>query len=278
MSGKNYYCLVAGLKEYPLDSQTKGFDARAVIEEVRENVSKRDRGYVDLLYTWYDIENIIGIRQGRSQFSALGNFSREELEEELARPDRLPRFIADTVRAYADPDSAEWEDFDREERFERSLMGAYYAECAESKCRFIREWSEFDRNLRNIAAAMGARRAGLPITSAVIGSGDVADALVRSSAADFGLRGEIGYIDQLIAAVAETGNLLEKEHRIDLIRWNVSEELTVFDYFNIDGILGYLVRINLVHRWAMLDPVRGREMFDRLVETLNGREYIGSGN
>ena len=32
MFDKNYYCLVAGLREYSLDADTKGFNARAIIE------------------------------------------------------------------------------------------------------------------------------------------------------------------------------------------------------------------------------------------------------
>ena len=42
MFDKNYYCLVAGLREYSLDADTKGFDARAIIEEILEGVSARD--------------------------------------------------------------------------------------------------------------------------------------------------------------------------------------------------------------------------------------------
>lgn len=36
MFDKNYYCLVAGLREYSLDADTKGFNARAIIEEILE--------------------------------------------------------------------------------------------------------------------------------------------------------------------------------------------------------------------------------------------------
>ena len=35
-----------------------------------------------------------------------------------------------------------------------------------------------------------------------------------------------------------------------------------------DFILGYLVKVNIIHRWAALDPQRGREMLGRLVEGL----------
>ena len=98
--------------------------------------------------------------------------------------------------------------------------------------------------------------------------------LQRSSAADFGLRGELPYIDGVIAAVNEEGNLIEKEHKIDAIRWNQAAELAQFDYFDLDAILSYLVRVNIVARWTQLDAARGRAMFDRLMAELDGRRLI----
>lgn len=98
--------------------------------------------------------------------------------------------------------------------------------------------------------------------------------LERSSAADFGLRGELPYIDAVIAAVNDEANLVEKEHKIDLIRWNEAAELATFDYFDVNAILSYLVRINIVARWTLLDAARGREMFARLLAELDGKELI----
>ena len=34
MFANNYYALVAGLREYTLDADTKGFDAQAIVEEI----------------------------------------------------------------------------------------------------------------------------------------------------------------------------------------------------------------------------------------------------
>ena len=61
-------------------------------------------------------------------------------------------------------------------------------------------------------------------------------------------------------------------HPVSVIR--EAEELAAFDYFDIDAILSYLVRVNLVARWSRLDPAHGREMFARLVEALDGRKLI----
>ena len=274
MFANNYYCLVAGLREYTLDSEKKGFDAREIVSDILAELSKSDAEAVRLLYGYYDCENIIAMRSGRAAFNALGNFSREELAEELEAPKRLPKGVAKVVRLYAAPDSEEAEGADFSLGFEKALWTAYYDECSHSKCSFLRAWSAFDCTLRNVSAAAVARAIDRPVEEVVIGEGYIVKQLRRSSAADFGLRGEVSYLDAVIAAVNDEQNLVEKEHKIDLIRWEQALELTSFDYFNINAILSYLVRINIVARWAVLDAKRGRDMLERIMAELDGKDLI----
>ena len=274
MFSTNYYALVAGLREYALDADAKGFDSKAIVEEILEVISKGDAAAVRLLYTYYDCENLINLRNGSSAHNALGNLSREEIEAEMANPTHLPRRIADVIRAYANPEGEEAETVDVGKRFEKSLFEAYYEECAQSKCRFLREWSSFDRTLRNILAAAVARSQSRPIEEVTIGEGDVVEQLQRSSAADFGLRGEYAFVDGVIVAVNDEQNLLEKERKIDLIRWNEAGELVTFDYFDINAVMAYLVKVNMVARWSVLDVRHGREMFERLLADLDGKDLI----
>ena len=274
MFGNNYYTLVAGLREFALDSDTKGFDAKEIVSEILENVSSRDAAAVRLLYTWYDCENLVNFRNGRSAHNDLGNLTREEIEAESARPSVLPKRVAAVVRAYANPEGEDAETVDVNCRFERALFAAYYDECARSSSRFLREWSEFDRTLRNVTAALAARAAQRPVDSVTVGGGDVVEQLQRSSSADFGLRGELQYIDAVIAAVNDEANMLEKERKIDMVRWDMAGELAAFDYFNIGAVLSYLVKINIVARWSVLDPKRGREIFERLMAELDGKDLI----
>ncbi len=274
MFKSNYYSLVAGLREYALDADTKGFDPKAIIAEILGDVSSGDAREVRLLYGYYDCENLSALRSGRSAYNPLGNLSREELEEALKNPRQLPEPIARVVRAYADPEGEDAEEIQIENRFEKELFTAYYATCAKSSSRFLRAWSTFDCTLRNVVAAVTARSAGRSVEEVTVGEGDIIDQLQRSSAADFGLRGELHYVDAVIAAVNDEANLVEKEHKIDLIRWNESLELSTFDYFDLNAILSYLTRINIVARWTMLDAVRGREMFERLLATLDAKDLI----
>lgn len=274
MFERNYYSLVAGLKEYALEADNKGFDAREIIETIRCELSSDDRRTLELFYGSCDVANLIGLRSGKTNFSPLGNFSREELEQALEGKFRLPSYLADVVAAYADPEGEEAERMDMTRPFERNLYESYYRACAASKCRFLREWSDFDRTLRNVCAAYSARRSGVAPETVVVGHDDITDSLSRSSASDFGLKGELEYLDDVVAAVSDERNLLEKERKIDRIRWRMSDELAISNYFDMAAILSYLVKVNLVERWFSLDEATGRRLYDKLLTTLSGSELI----
>lgn len=223
MSSRRYYCLVAGLREYALDGDTKGLDAVAVREEIFEQLSRPDRRVAELLYRWYDCLNLAAFARGRAVRDPLGLANPEEA---MKNPAELPRHMAAAVAAYhpsaeqqqeADPDVAPTED-----PFERALFAAYFADCAASKSRFIREWADFERNLRERARNL----------------------------------------------TAEQTNLLDKEHLLDRLRWEKIDELTQFDYFNGRAVMGYLLKVNLLQRWAKLDPERGRALLKQMIEKI----------
>lgn len=274
MFGTNYYALVSGFREYALDAETKGFDIETILAEIGETVSARDMKCVRLLYTYYDCENMVALHDGRTAHNRLGRLSAEEAEQEMRSPKIMPARIARVLRAYANPEGEDAEDTDMSLSFARALFGAYYEECAASPSRFLREWSEFDRTLRNVIAAATARSQGVPVETVTVGGGEVVEQLQRSSAADFGLRGELSYMDAVIAVVNDERNMLEKERKIDKIRWEMASELSTFDYFGIDAVLAYLVKVDMVARWSMLDRKYGREMFERLMAELDGKELI----
>lgn len=201
----------------------------------------------------------------------------EEIEEQTKNPDRLPARMATVVRSYSaivDEDADNEDGIDTDRSFENALFSAYYDECAHSKSRFLRQWADFDRNLRNISAAVVARVTGRSAEQSVVGGDETSQQLKRSSAADFGLRGDVPYLEAVIAAVNDETNLVEKERKIDAIRWNQAEELSTFDYFDINALLAYLVKVNIVARWTRLDDKQGREMLHRLMTSLDGKDLI----
>jgi hypothetical protein len=138
MFATNYYTLVAGFREYQLDADRKGFDAQEIRAEVMENLTAKDRQAVELLYGYYDCENLSAARAGRTAHNALGDLTREEILAELERPSLLPGPLQQVIRAYADPEGEDAEQVDTTQRFEKSLFAAYYALAARSSCRFLK--------------------------------------------------------------------------------------------------------------------------------------------
>ena len=157
---------------------------------------------------------------------------------------------------------------------ERGRMEQLYSLCAASSCDFLREWARFDRNLRNVIAAHTARAKGRPVADSLLSiEGDeIPLSLAKSTAADFNLRGELDYIDRLLAALGDVASVVEKERTIDMIRWEKADSLAEGDAFGAPTILAYLVKVAIIGRWAALDPQTGREMYERLVSSMRTPE------
>ena len=277
MFSTEYYYLVAGLREWTLESDTKGFNVREIVDEILAELTKRDREAVKLLYAYYDCENIIAYRSERERHNELGNLSRQQIEDMLRERSYgyLSANVAKVVKYFNETDDEERdEDYVINDTFEHALFDAYYRDLAESKCSFLKVWGEFDRNLRNISAALAAREAGRAVADVVVGGGEVVEQLKSSSAADFGLRGELQYIDAVISAVSDEKNIVEKERKIDKVREEQAWDIASFDFFNINFILSYLVRVNIIARWMLLLPEAGREMLNRLMRDLDAKELV----
>lgn len=289
MFSTNYYTLVAGLRQYTPDGENKGFDLHAILAEVDESLAAADRPAVQLLYTLYDCENLVrlhderGVLRPRTALDRIAAFDRrglltpDELLAQAQNPSgRLPERVERVLRAYRDPEGEDAAELDMSRTFAAAVFDAYYRTCAQSSSRFLRRWSDFDRTLRNIVAASVARAAEGDVASATVGDDDITAQLQRSSAADFGLRGELAFADEAIAAAVDEHNPLKKGRRLDDLRWAMADELSESDYFDINAVLAYLVRMNIVARWtAMLDirrrtgATRGEGIFNILLGKLD---------
>ncbi|MBO7242311.1 MAG: DUF2764 family protein [Alistipes sp.] len=277
MFSTEYYCLVASLREWTLDSDTKNFDVREILDEILDELTANDTKAVKLLYAYYDCENVIALRNNRNRHNNLGNLTAEELKDVLENRNYslLPTNVAAVVKLYNEADDEERdEDVVLDDNFEHAIFEAYYKDLAASKVRFLKRWGEFDRTLRNIAAAVAAREAGRVIRDVTVGGGEIVAQLAHSSAVDFGLRGELQYIDAVISAITDETNIVEKERKIDAVRWAEAEDIAINDYFDIDYILSYLVKVNIVARWTLLSPEVGREMLNKLIASLDASAIV----
>ena len=73
-----------------------------------------------------------------------------------------------------------------------------YEEGMRSPNAFVREWFAFNLNLNNILAAVICRKHGFDIRKAIVGEGEVQDALRSSNQKDFGLSATLPEIDRVV--------------------------------------------------------------------------------
>ncbi len=140
---------------------------------------------------------------------------------------------------------------------ENSLSAEFYAKAAESKNRFIREYFDFDGRLRNMKVNYLAKRLGK--------HGD--SYLVEMPEADF-------EEEKQINEILENADFVDREQKMDELKWEKASDIARMDYFNMNAILAFLVKAKTVQRWAELDPTKGEEMFAKLVEELRGTAEI----
>jgi hypothetical protein len=101
----------------------------------------------------------------------------------------------------------------------------------------------------------------------MIGSNFVVTAILRSNARDFGLTQDFPEIEPLLNAW-ESGNMLEREKAIDLMKWQWIDDQIFFEYFTIEKILGFMLQLEIVERWMLLDSKEGEKMVQDLLRKL----------
>ena len=74
--------------------------------------------------------------------------------------------------------------------------------------------------------------------------------------------------------ISEITELVEREKKLDALRWNWMEDAIFFDYFTVERIFAFLLKLEMIERWISLDKERGNNLFRRIIESLNNDENI----
>jgi len=156
---------------------------------------------------------------------------------------------------------------------EENLNAGFYGKALTHKDAFIREYFRFDLNVRNAKVKYLNKALGRDAEKDVLLFGeDTPQAVLDAVAEEFEEAADL-------ETILNTGDILSRERGIDDLMWEKIDSLTTFNYFDIDAILGFITKLNIVARWYKLDEQIGREMFKRLVDevrgTFKGVEYNG---
>lgn len=263
MFRRNYYYLVAGLPDIVLDQKKLSASISDFREEMKYHVHPDDFSLIELFFLPFDNINLLNLLQKNNKpFSQMGNYSQSQLEQEIKEPAILPSYLQKFIFAFKD-DKAIFQGYS----WENQLTWLYYNYVSEVRNDFIRSWFEFNLHVNNILAAFNVRKFKLSKETVYIGDNFITEALKRSSLKDFGLSNDFEYMDKLLD-IDDNGNSMEKEKAVDMLKWARLDELNTFNYFTIEVLIAFIIKLFMVDRWIKLDPETGKKMFKQIINDL----------
>ena len=150
--------------------------------------------------------------------------------------------------------------------FDKDQIGLdFYKEALAYKIGFIREFFQFDLDVRNQKVRYLNQALGRAPEKDVLSMRD-------PEAEDTGLEPEEPEFKEaaVLQSILEGNDILSRERGIDDLYWDKIDELTLFDYLNLDKILGVVAKMMIIRRWLILDEETGRAMFKKLVDEVRG--------
>lgn len=267
----SYHCLVASLPDIQLEAHKLTLNSQDFVAELQETLSPSDAKLLHLLLQAEDNKYFIkALQKEQLPPSLTGNLVEADFteiiqllnEQENPKDKRILNYHQKIAQAY-------WEEkpLVTELSWEDQLSGEYFEHARGTKNDFLAAWFEFNLNLHNILAAQICRKYKWDTKTSVIGNNEVAQALRNSNARDYGLSGTLDELPQLLA-LAEEEDLLEREQKVENLKWTWLEEHSFFHYFSVEKLLAYLLKLQIIERRIELQKEKGQEKFDTIVKAL----------
>ncbi|HKL93160.1 MAG: DUF2764 family protein [Bacteroidales bacterium] len=270
---REYHYLVAGLP----DLSPEETRLRQRVVEFREQLeaafSDEDNALLALYFIPYEMNNLLRwLRQGKeAELDGMGRLDIEDFAEQWDRLDYehaapvpgIPPFFLPFMRDWKAEQFAGMPDYAIDNHF----FGLYYAYAMNSDNAFTADWFEFQLNLSNLQTAYLCRKTGLDAEMQIVGDNEVAEVLRSSAARDFGIATLFPPTENVLR-ILEDSLLLEREKRIDQLKWDYLEEIVFFHYFSVEKLLSHLLQLQMLERWIELDPETGQALFRKWIKEM----------
>ncbi len=174
--------------------------------------------------------------------------------------DTTPDQFIEEIRGQLDSRDNALVDFLMKGYAEENLTPEFYAGAVSHRNAFLREYFRFDLNLRNAKVKYLNKALGRP-----------ADKDVMVLPGRDGEPLELPFEEaETVESILRGDDLLVRERALDDLVWDRISAMTVFNLFDIESVLAFIAKMQVVARWYRLDEQTGREMFRKLVDEVRG--------
>ena len=241
-------------------------------KELKNQLKPEDYKLAELLFLPYDNAELLKfLAEDYENLNDLGSFTTQDFEVEFSDEKQgiLPSYMYKFAELYKDEELSK----NINKSWENVLTEMYYEYVLQTPNKFLKEWFAFNQNLNNILIGHNCRKYNLEADNQLLGDNFVTKAILSSNAKDCGLEVELPYVAE-INQLADNENLLAREKGLDQLKWNMVEEITLFDYFTIEVVLAYTIKLDIAYRWLELGEEEGRQMFKQIINALkSGFEF-----
>ncbi|MDR0537630.1 MAG: DUF2764 domain-containing protein [Tannerellaceae bacterium] len=269
-----YYYLIAGLPNIAFDDGKLPYTVLGFKEELLYYLKKKDCRLLDILLLRIDNRNLLKqLQHPGFDFEQGGKVSRDEIAELLDgvrnerddekpfrnRNKNIPHYFEELVRMYEQADDETrthlpWIDI---------LGSQYFSYGLNIENRFVSAWFTLNLDINNILTAMTCRKYKLERANFIIGNTETAEKLRTSNARDFDL-GDTLELLPAVMKISDEPDLYLRERRKDRLRWDWLEEQTFACIFDVESVLAYFLKLEIMERWNSLDKAEGERAFRQL--------------
>ncbi|MFA6949074.1 MAG: DUF2764 family protein [Lentimicrobiaceae bacterium] len=264
MASRNYYYLIAGLPDLTIDQGKLQFGSVEFRKYLKTQLHRKDYELIEWLFLPHDNQNLLKLLNKEDfVWDEAGIYTREEMEMAFTEePYQIKPYMVKFIASFKSEIRLM-----PEKTPENELTTIYFNEVLKVKNDFLRAWFEFDLNLRNLILFSSAQKYNLSCDQDLIGNNKIASTLKQKVGRDIGEAAEWLYYEKVNQAL-ESGDIAVREKAIDQLKWNYLNEMNTFNYFSIEIIVSYIIKLTIIERWLKLDPKEGEKLFRRLLGDL----------
>ncbi|MCC8173706.1 MAG: DUF2764 domain-containing protein [Odoribacter sp.] len=261
MFKKDYTGFIAGLPEISWSERKLSLTVHDFREQAQDYIKGSDYDLINLFFLPNDNLQVYRLLNKQEPLRELDTvYPLDELEEEIQDADNnIPSYLRDFINDFKD------EQFNYDVIPENVLSWMYYNYMMSSDNEFIAEYAEFSMNIKNLITALNSRKYGRSVQQEIIGNNDFSQALCSNTSRDFGLTIDYPWVEQVITLM-ENDNLVERERGLDFLLWDYLDEAVTFQYFSIERVIAFMLKLLILERWSKLDSDSGRRVFIDMIE------------
>lgn len=274
MKQREYHYFLSGLPEISFEDPAPPIKPHEFIDTLSFELDPEDFEMVRLLLLKQDHKNLVNFIMGReAEYTGVEMFKEEDFKRQmenfdaiLPEEDILPPYMVNVLSDYftreTEPD---------ETAFIRKIDEGYYQWVVEKGNDFLRAYTDFEYNLSNILSYRINIRTSAEASEGIQKTGSFARQLEESAGKNAVKDTEFDYFDDILK-IEESMKFASAEREYDKLRWNVIENLTLFEYFTVNSVLAYLEKSLLLSRWENMTPAAGNEKMNESINKALGNK------